>query len=185
MISRVSAGLLAVEKWVLIALTAAITVLILLNVVTRSLGAALFWVDETAIYTMIWAVFIGASVQLRLGSAIAVDLVPMMLGRRGRFLLRTVVDVLVLAFALTLLWLAWIWYDPAGLARAGFDIEEFSMATFNFIYQEPTVTVGAPKFLFWLVIPIFAVSLTIHATANLVETLQGRPRPSFAELGEE
>lgn len=184
MISRISRGLLAVERIALIVLTAAITLLILLNVVTRSIGQALFWVDEAAIYTMIWAVFIGASMQLRLGSAIAVDLVPLMLPERGRRALRVVVDLLVLAFALTLVWLAWIWYDPAGLVAAGLDREAFSMATFNFIYQEPTVTIGLPKFLFWLVIPIFAVSLAIHGTANLVETLRGEPRPSLPELQE-
>lgn len=172
------------ERVALIVLTAAITLLILLNVVTRSVGQALFWVDETAIYTMIWAVFIGASMQLRLGSAIAVDLVPVMLGRRGRAALRLVVDVIVLLFALALVWLAWIWYDPAGLAAAGFDRSALSMTTFNFIYEEPTVTIGAPKFLFWLIIPIFAVSLTIHAAANLVETLKGEARPSLPGLVE-
>ena len=181
MISKLSAGLLAAERVALIALTAAITVLILLNVVTRTLGAALFWVDEAAIYTMIWAVFIGASMQLRLGAAIAVDLVPLMMGTRGQRALRLVVDALVLIFAVALLVLSWIWFDPVGLARAGFDTAAFTAASFNFIYQEPTVTIGVPKVVFWAIIPVFAVSVTIHATANIVEAVRGMPRPGLAD----
>lgn len=179
---RISAALLQVERVVLIALTSAVTLLILLNVVTRSSGMALFWVDETAIYTMIWAVFVGASMQVRLRAAIAVDLVPMALGTRGRRVLGFVVDVLVLAFALTLIWLSVIWYDPVGLAKAGFDVGEFAGSTFNFIYDEPTVTVGVPKFWIWLIMPILGVTLTIHGIANVLDRVTGAAAPTLDDL---
>ncbi|XWN31424.1 MAG: TRAP transporter small permease subunit [Devosia sp.] len=181
-VRRLSAIVLKVETKVLIALTAAITLLILLNVVTRSAGMALFWVDEAAIYTMIWAVMVGASMQLRLGLAISVDLVPHMLGEKGRKTLSLVVDILVLVFALALVWLSWIWFDPVGIALAGFDASAFSGTTFNFIYQEPTVTVGIPKFYIWLIMPILGVTLSIHAMANIADALAGRARPSLAGL---
>lgn len=161
---------------------AAVTGLILLNVVTRTAGMALFWVDEAAIYAMIWAVFIGASMQIRLGAAIAVDLVPPLLPAGARRALAVLVAVLVLEFACTLLWLSWIWYDPLGLARVGFDIAAFSGATFNFIYAEPTVTVGVPKFLVWLVVPLVAATMTLHAFANLTDVLAGRDGPRLPDL---
>ena len=43
------------------ALVAATVALILLNVVTRSVQFALFWVDELAVYCMIWAFMFGAA----------------------------------------------------------------------------------------------------------------------------
>ncbi|MEM6847141.1 MAG: TRAP transporter small permease subunit, partial [Pseudomonadota bacterium] len=178
----ISAALLRVERVVLIALTLAVTVLILLNVVTRSTGMALFWVDEAAIYTMIWAVFVGASMQVRLRAAISVDLVPMALGDTAKRVLGFMVDLLVLSFALTLIWLSFIWYDPIGLAQAGFDFGAFAGATFNFIYDEPTVTVGIPKFLIWLIMPILGLTLTVHSFANLADRLTGTPGPELEDL---
>lgn len=179
---RISAALLQVERVVLIALTFAVTCLILLNVVTRSAGMALFWVDEAAIYTMIWAVFVGASMQVRLRAAISVDLVPMALGPGGKRILGAVVDALVLGFALTLIWLSFIWYDPVGLAQAGFDVGAFAGSTFNFIYDEPTVTVGVPKFWIWLIMPMLGLTLTVHGLANLADRVTGASGPALEDL---
>ena len=181
-LGRASGALLRVEAFALTALMAVITGLILLNVVTRTAGMALFWVDELAIYAMIWAVLIGASMQLRLGAAIAVDLLPAALGARGKRALRIVVAAIVLGFALALGWLSWVWYDPLGLAAAGFDTGAFSGATFNFIYQEPTVTVGIPKFWIWLIVPVVAVAMSVHAAANLVDAVRDRPLPALEAL---
>lgn len=181
-LARASAALLRAEAFALTALMAIITGLILLNVVTRTAGMALFWVDETAIYAMIWAVLIGASMQLRLGAAIAVDLLPAALGEGGRRTLRILVAVIVLGFALALVWLSWVWYDPLGLAAAGFDTGAFSGATFNFIYQEPTVTVGIAKFWIWLIVPVVALAMSVHAAANLVDAVRDRPLPTLEAL---
>ena len=177
-----SRAVLRAEAAVLTALTAAITVLILLNVVTRTAGMALFWVDELAIYAMIWAVLVGASMQLRLGAAIAVDLVPPLLPRAPRRALAVLVALVVLGLALALAWLSWLWYDPLGLAAAGFDLDAFSGATFNFIYREPTVTVGVPKFLVWLVVPVVACTMSLHALVNLSDAWTGRARPRLPAL---
>jgi len=69
-----SAKLALVERWLLIVLALAVTLLILLNVVTRSVNQAIYWVDEAAIYAMIWLVMIGASYSFRTREGIAVTL---------------------------------------------------------------------------------------------------------------
>ena len=168
-IIRISNGLLALEKGVVIFLVAALLSLISLNIVTRELQAAQFWVDELAIYTMVWMAFIGASAMVRMRAGVAVtlvvDVLPPVL-QRG---LARLVDAIVLAFAVTLLALCWLWYDPIALARSGFDFERFAGSTFKFIYSEPTSTIGIPKFWVWLAVPVMAIGMTIHSLANLVE----------------
>ncbi|MEM7047966.1 MAG: TRAP transporter small permease, partial [Pseudomonadota bacterium] len=83
----------------------------------------------------------------------------------GLFLL--MVDSVILAFCLVLIWLSWIWYDPLTLMAVGFDTGAFSGQTFNYIYDEPTLTVGVAKFWIWMIMPITAMTMTIHAAYNL------------------
>jgi TRAP-type C4-dicarboxylate transport system permease small subunit len=168
-LARVSKGLLAVERFLISALAAALVVLILLNIVTRAAGAAIFWVDELAVYTMIWMALIGASVMLKMRMGVAVTLFTDLLHERLRRVALRLVDALLLFLAATLLVLCWQWYDPAALISAGFDFDAFAQATFKFIYTEPTNTIGISKFWVWLVVPLMALSMTLHALTNLLE----------------
>lgn len=157
---------------VLAGLLAAITfALLLLNVVTRAAGSPLIWVDELAIYAMIWMAFMGTSLAIRHRGHIAVTLLSDGLRPRGRLVAVAIIDALLLAFMAVFVVLVWNWFDPVALLLAG-DVPTFSRATFNFIYQEPTTTLGLRKIWFWLIMPIFAVCGTLHAAANLVDSLR-------------
>ena len=140
---------------------------------SRSLGWALYWADELAIYLMIWAVLVGASISVKLRTGIAVRLLHDFLPERGTRLVDMMVDTLVLACALSLLVFSWIWYDPALLIASGFDIGAFKTASYNFIYHEPTVTLGIRKFWLWLIMPVISVTMTIHSVSNLLQALAG------------
>ena len=76
--------------------------------------------------------------------------------------------IVVLAFAVFLLWLAWGWYDLPTLARMDFAIDAFTGETFNFMYKEPTQTIGVSKFWVWLIVPFAALAMAVHAAANLL-----------------
>ena len=168
-LTRVSNSVLRAERLLISTLAAVLVILILLNIVTRAAGAAIFWVDELAIYTMIWMALIGASVMLRMRMGVAVTLFTDLLQPRvGRIVVR-LVDALLLFFAVTLLVLSWRWYDPVALIRSGFDFEAFALETFKFIYTEPTNTIGISKFWIWLAVPLMALSMTLHALTNLFE----------------
>ncbi|MGR3652259.1 MAG: TRAP transporter small permease [Roseovarius sp.] len=160
----------------------AIMGLILLNVVTRTLGAALFWVDETAVTVMVWMAFLGASVAVHHRSSVSVTLLPDALRGGSLNALRLAVDLIVLGFFVALLILCWTWYDPLTLVRVGFDLNAFTNATFNFVYKEVSATLGIPKFWLWLIVPIFAVNGTIHALANLVQPVVEEPGPARPEV---
>jgi len=177
-LSRVSNALLKIEKLVVTVLAAVLLLLILLNIVTRAAGAAVFWVDELAIYTMIWMAFVGASVMVRMRVGVAVTLVTDFLPPPIRRLVARLVDAIMLLFAIVLLVLCWLWYEPLALIASGFDFDVFAQNTFKFIYSEPTNTIGIRKFWIWLAVPLMAVNMSIHALANLIE---GPPEVSSSE----
>jgi TRAP-type C4-dicarboxylate transport system permease small subunit len=176
-VSRVSNAIASVEKRLVTLLAAALVLLILLNIVTRAAGAAIFWVDELAIYTMIWMALIAASLMLKLRIGVAVTLMTNLLPRGFRRGIARLVDAILLFFALVLLVLSWQWYDPVALIKSGFDLDIFRQTTFKFIYSEPTNTLGIGKFWVWLAVPIMAIAMSVHAVANLLE---GPPEESVS-----
>ncbi|GED22341.1 TRAP transporter small permease [Halomonas halmophila] len=173
MLKRLSSGIARCEGAIAAGLAALVSLLILLNIATRSLGHALYWTDELAIHAMIWMTFFTTSAVLKRRDGVAVTLLMDALPSSIHQGMRVFVDTMVLVFALFLAVLCWRWYDPATLWATGFDIQAFQGKTFNFIYSETSRTLGIPKFWIWLCLPIFAASLSLHATVNLVDCLKG------------
>ena len=174
MLYRLSAAWAKIELSCAAVLAVIITMLVLLNVVTRSIGSALFWVDELAIYAMVWMTLLGASAALHHRSSVSITLVPDAVSDAVRRIICKAVDLLVFAFALAMLWFCWRWFLPLEIARAGFDPIAFQGNTFNFIYAEPTSTLGIPKFLFWAVMWLFAVGAVLHSAMHLFGFRQPR-----------
>lgn len=173
MLYRISAAWARIELTAAAALAVCVTLLVLLNVATRNTGTALFWVDELAIYAMAWMTFLGASAALHHRNSVAVTLLPDAVSPRAKTIVLKTVDVVVFAFALAMLWFCWRWFMPLEFARAGFDTKVFQGSTFNFIYAEPTSTLGVPKYVFWSIMWLFALGATLHSTMHL---LGARPR---------
>lgn len=179
MLKAVSNQVARAEVFVAASLAGAVTLLVLLNIVSRALGHAIYWVDELAIYCMVWMTFFTTSVLLKKRQSVAVTiLTDCFQNSTIRFWLALVSDLMVLLFALLLFWLCWRWYDPVTLAGTGFDLQAFQAQTFNFMYAENTSTLELKKFWVWSVLPLFAASLSLHALSNLVEQL--RPTPVVA-----
>lgn len=168
MLARISAGWARIELAAAALLAVAVSVLILLNVVTRSMGAAIFWVDELAVYAMVWMTFLASSAAIHYGSAVSVTILKDALSPWLQSLTLGFVDILVFVFALAMLWFCWRWFLPLDLMRAGFDVEAFQGETFNFIYSEPTSTFRFPKFWVWLVMWLFAGGTFLHGLNNLL-----------------
>ena len=168
MLFRLSALWARIELICAALLAVCVTGLILLNVVTRTAGNALFWVDELAIYAMVWMTFLGASAALHHRDSVSITLLSDAVPDHVRRIIDKIVDIIVFAFALAMLWFCWRWFLPFDIAGAGFDRTAFQGATFNFIYSEPTLTLGLPKYLFWLVMWLFAFGATLHATMHLL-----------------
>jgi TRAP-type C4-dicarboxylate transport system permease small subunit len=168
---RASAAIARAERVLVIAFVGAIFALILLNIVTRAVGRPLVWVDELAIYFMVMTCFVGTSLTVRQRLDFAMTLVLDQLGPRGRARANRLLSLVGLAYALFIVWCCWRLFDPAGLWASGFDLAAFSARTMNFLYAEPTPTLGMPKWIVYLVLPVYGIGLSIHTFANLCEDL--------------
>lgn len=182
-IVAVSGRLLRVEHRAIQALMFLLSALILLNVVTRYTGYPIYWIDESAVYSVVWLTFIGASAMTRMRLDFAVTMLTERFSERGAAIFRVIATLGVVLFGIALGVMCWLWLDPVGIAQAGFDAREYAGQSFNFIYTERTQTLNWPTWVIYLIMPIFAVSMTLHALANLFEDLglvEKQVLPGFA-----
>ncbi|MFP4274806.1 MAG: TRAP transporter small permease [Paracoccaceae bacterium] len=169
LLRALSDGFVRIERAMLILLVLVLVGLVLLNVGFRMFRITLAWADELAVLAMVWSGFVGASLMLRARIDPAVRLLHEAVGPGLLRLLRVAVSLLSAGFGMVLVWLNWRWFDPLALHAAGYDIAAFEAATFNYIYSGQTPVLVWPVFWFYLIMPWFALSLTIHALANLAE----------------
>jgi len=175
-----SSLVLRAERHLLMVLMAALVLLILLNVATRYSGMPLYWVDEAAVYTVVWLTFIGASVTTRLRMDFAVGMLTDHLGPRSARIAKTLATSCVLLFGVALLAMCWVWLDPIGIAQFGFDAKEYAAQSFNFVYTERTQTLNWPTWVLQLILPIFAGTFSVHALANVLEDMGLAERTAHA-----
>lgn len=175
-----STQVLRTERLLLTALMSLLVVLILLNVVTRYSGMPIYWIDEAAVYTVVWLTFVGASVMTRLRMDFAVGLLTDQFGPRSARVAKVIATSGVLLFGVAMLVMCWVWMDPVGIARYGFDAKEFAAESFNFLYTERTQTLNWPTWVLQLILPIFSATFSVHALANLLEDLGAADRVKHA-----
>lgn len=84
------------------ALLAAITFLVLIAAVSRTIGHPVIWSDDMAQLLFVWLCVLGATKAMRLKSHMAVDYLIKLLPRASRWLLEMVNGLLILGFLFTL-----------------------------------------------------------------------------------
>ena len=154
------------------AMVAAILGLLLANVISRTAGRPLIWTDELAVHLMVVLAFVGASLAIGMGGHMVIGLLPDRFGTRGRARLALLADLSVLAFLLVMSFILWRWFDLPGLFRAGSGAA-LAEQSFNFIYTDPTNTLGMRKLWFWLALPLSCTTALIHCVASLHGNLKG------------
>jgi TRAP-type C4-dicarboxylate transport system permease small subunit len=178
----VSGGILRIERALLLFMMALLVALILLNVVTRYAGMPIYWVDEAAVYSVVWLTFIGGSAMTRLRLDFAVTMLTDALGPRAAKAARVAAGSGVLFFGCAMLVMCWLWMDPVGIVRYGFDAKEYAANSFNFLYTERTQTLDWPTWLLQAILPIFSLTFSLHALANLIEDIGLQPRRTNASF---
>ena len=164
------------ERRLLTLLMGLLITLVLLNVITRYSRVPLYWIDESSVYCVVWLTFIGASAMTRLRLDFSVTLLTDKLGSKALRVAKACASGGVLLLGLSLLAMCWVWMDPVGIARHGFDAKEFAAESFNFIYTERTQTLEWPTWAVQLILPIFSLTLCLHGLSNLIEDLGWQPK---------
>lgn len=96
---------LAFNRWLLIGLLAAMSVIIFTNVVLRyTTSQSIEWAEEVARHMMIWLSFIGCGPVLRCGGHIAIENLQDSLPTRVAQLLRVLIALLITAFCVFCIW---------------------------------------------------------------------------------
>jgi TRAP-type C4-dicarboxylate transport system permease small subunit len=98
-------ALLRVNRWLVIAILAAMASMVFANVALRFLtDRSILWVEEVSRYLMIWLTFVGAGLVLRYGGHIGIDTLQERFPRAAPTL-RKVIFVLLLGFFLFMVWI--------------------------------------------------------------------------------
>ncbi len=122
---------LAANRWVLIALLAAMSVIIFANVVLRYVTHdSLEWAEEVARYLMIWLTFLGAGPVLRYGGHIAVENLQDALPAPLAVALRALVAALLFAFFGFMVWYGWLY-----MQRTMFQMTPVTQIPFAYVYS--------------------------------------------------
>ena len=96
---------LAFNRWLLIGLLAAMSVIIFTNVVLRyTTSQSIEWAEEVARHMMIWLSFIGCGPVLRYGGHIAIENLQDSLPTPVAQWLRVVIALLITAFCIFCIW---------------------------------------------------------------------------------
>jgi len=139
MLSTFDRALIRVNRWIVIAILAAMASMVFANVALRFLtDHSILWVEEVSRYLMIWLTFLGAGIVLRYGGHIGIDALQERWPRHAAAL-RGAIFVVLLGFFAFMVWIG----------------TRYALLT----WQQTTPVMGVPIGAVYLAIPIgFALS---------------------------
>ena len=140
-------GLIAANRWALIGLLGAMTVIIFTNVALRYLtDQSIEWAEEVARHMMIWLTFLGAGPVLRYGGHIAVDNLQDNVPPRVAVALRVLIALLMTGFFVFM-----VWWGILYMQRAQFQTTAATQISFAWIYAAMPVG-GVLLLMHWFLI---------------------------------
>lgn len=145
-------------KWASIVLFAALVIIVVWQVVSRTLGSASSWSEEAARYTFVWLGFFASALVFSEKGHIAVDFVVRRQPLKGQLVTAVLAQVSILALALLVL----VW----GGLRA-------SAGAWNQQLSSLPGTVGG----MYTVMPLTGVIIACFAIYHLIELLRGEEPP--------
>ena len=138
---------LAINRWALIVLLAAMSVIIFVNVVLRyTTSQSIEWAEEVARHLMIWLTFIGCGPVLRYGGHIAIDNLQDSLPGWFSRVLRVCIAVLIAGFCGFCIWFGLQYMD-----RTQYQSTPATQISFAWIYLALPLGMGM-TLIHWLLI---------------------------------
>ncbi|RYF76919.1 MAG: TRAP transporter small permease [Comamonadaceae bacterium] len=138
---------LLANRWSLILLLGAMSLIIFTNVALRYLtNQSLEWAEEVARHMMIWLTFLGAGPVLRYGGHIAVENLQDALPARAAMAVRAGVATLLFAFFGFMVWYGWLY-----MQRTMFQLTAVTQLPFAYIYSSMVIG-GILLIVHWLLV---------------------------------
>lgn len=120
----------AINKWVLVLLLAAMSSIVFANVSLRYLSNfSITWAEEVARYLMIWMTFLGAGLSLRIGGHVAITNLHDFLGTSPQRALRAFIGLLLICFFVAMMWIGYEYMN-----RMGRQLTPATRIPFSYIY---------------------------------------------------
>jgi TRAP-type transport system small permease protein len=138
---------LAGNRYLLISLLAAMSVIIFTNVVLRyTTSVSITWAEEVARHLMIWLTFLGCGPVLRYGGHIAIENLQDALPRRAAIALR-----MLIALLLSAMFILMIWFGIDYMDRTQYQLTPATQISFLYIYAALPIGM-AMTLVHWLLI---------------------------------
>ena len=128
------------------------------------LGGSLIWAEELCRYLLIWQTFLVLGVAYSRGEFVTLDFLPSALSPRGRWILRAVMAVPIIAFLLVM---AWYGYDFA----SRFDRQ--TIPALDFIWTSLTGdALGLSIKWVYVSVTVGMILMSLHVIADLIVTFR-------------
>ena len=109
-VQRADDGLAALERVLVIALTAAIACIMMAQVVLRYFfSSPIFWAEEISVQLLVFTSLFGLSLLTRANELVSIDFLPRALPERQRHALFAALGLVMFAILVFVAWLSWNW----------------------------------------------------------------------------
>ena len=144
-----------IEKASCFVLLVAMTLIVAIQIVFRFVGAPLAWTEELARYCFVWLIYISCSYAIKVRGHVKVDVMLLLLRRRGEFILYMVSNILFLFFAVTIAIIC-------------------GKSTFEIAFIRPQISAGAqlPMWVPYLGIPVGSALMVIRLIQDSIRKVR-------------
>ncbi|OGB03844.1 MAG: C4-dicarboxylate ABC transporter permease [Burkholderiales bacterium RIFCSPLOWO2_12_FULL_64_99] len=110
LIQKLDRGVASAERALVVALTAAITVIMMAQVILRYFfSSPIFWAEEISVQLLVFVTLFGLSLLVHQSQLVTIDFLPRALPLRARHALLAVLGTITLVLFAYIGWLSWEW----------------------------------------------------------------------------
>lgn len=128
-----------------------VTFLLFINVVLRTLGLSLDWVEEFARYSIIWMTFIGGSICIYKGAHIGIDSIMGILSKKNQKTLELITIIIALIFTII------------------FTLKTFNLVSVVFSTGQVSSTIKIPMWAVYGAMPVGGILMIIRYSQELIK----------------
>ncbi|SKC66156.1 TRAP transporter small permease [Maledivibacter halophilus] len=141
-----------IQKYIGIAFLSIFIVVVIIQIIARYLEISVLWTEEIAVFSFIWAVFMGASIMVRKEAHFSFDFLKSKLSGIKKHILDIIINVLMLGFTLYMLVYG----------------KEIMITFWNYNwYSLPDFKMGYV----WAVIPLTGMLMSIYIIEHIVNNI--------------